>query len=120
MTRRNFAGFEPDVIEFFKNYQWPGNIRELSNSIERAVLLEEADTIRMENVSLSGMAGRREFAARPLKNLEASENDLLVQALELSNWVQKDAASRLGVTARKLNYMIHKHGITHAKWRKNK
>jgi len=66
------------------------------------------------------MPRKPEYAAKPLKNLEASENDLLMEALEVSNWVQKDAAARLGVTPRKLNYMIKKHGITHSRWRKNK
>lgn len=119
--KRHFTGFSPEVLEVFKNHHWPGNIRELSNAIERAVLLEEENTIRLENISLSGTPKKPEYAAaRPLKNLEASENDLLMEALELSNWVQKDAAARLGVTPRKLNYMIKKHGITHSRWRKNK
>ena len=55
-----------------------------------------------------------------MKDLEASEKDLLMDALQLSDWVQKDAAGRLGVTARKLNYMIKKHAITHPRWRKNR
>jgi DNA-binding NtrC family response regulator len=118
--KRHFTGFSPEVLQLFKNHHWPGNIRELSNAIERAVLLEEDNIIRLENISLSGMHRKPEYTAKPLKNLEASENDLLMEALEMSNWVQKDAASRLGVTPRKLNYMIKKHGITHARWRKNK
>jgi DNA-binding NtrC family response regulator len=118
--KRHFIGFTPEVIETFKNYQWPGNIRELANAIERAVLLEEGNIISLENISLSGMPRKPDITVRPLKNLEASENDLLLEALEMSNWIQKDAASRLGVTARKLNYMIKKHGITHSRWRKNK
>lgn len=119
--KRHFTGFAPDVIQLFKNYQWPGNIRELSNAIERAVLLtDEENIIGLENISLSGKPIKQENVPKPLKNLQANENDLLMEALEMSNWVQKDAASRLGVTARKLNYMIKKHGITHSRWRKNK
>lgn len=118
--KKHFLGFAPEVIELFKKHHWPGNIRELSNAIERAVLLEESNIIRMENISLSGMSRKSESAPKPLKDLEASEKDLLVEALEQSGWIQKDAAQRLGVTARKLNYMIKKHGITNSRWRRNK
>jgi len=107
-------------MELFKRHHWPGNVRELSNAIERAVLLEESSRITLESISLSGFSPRTEVPSKPLKDLEASEKDLLVEALELSEWIQKDAASRLGVTARKLNYMIKKHGITHGRWRKNR
>ena len=118
--KRSFNGFAPGVIELFKRHHWPGNVRELSNAIERAVLLEESNRITLDSISLSGFSQKAEFCPRPLKDLEASEKDLLLEALELTDWVQKDAASRLGVTARKLNYMIKKHGITHNRWRKNR
>jgi DNA-binding NtrC family response regulator len=118
--KRNFSGFAPGVTELFKHHHWPGNVRELSNAIERAVLLEESGRITLESISLSGFSHKAKSSSKPLKNLEASEKDLLLEALELSGWVQKDAASRLGVTARKLNYMIKKHGITHSRWRKNR
>jgi len=103
----------------FKGYHWPGNIRELSNAIEWAVLLEDSRFIRRENITLYGM-GRRVNTPPPPKDLETGEKEMLLEALELSDWVQKDAADRLGVTPRKLNYMVRKHGITHSRWRKNK
>ncbi|MDR3566796.1 MAG: sigma-54 dependent transcriptional regulator [Syntrophobacteraceae bacterium] len=118
--KRNFNGMAPGVMELFRRHPWPGNIRELSNTIERAVLLEESNRITTDSITLSGFSNRAEIPARPIKDLETSEKDLLVKALELADWVQKDAATRLGVTARKLNYMIKKHGITHGKWRKNR
>jgi DNA-binding NtrC family response regulator len=118
--KRSFNGFAPGVIELFKRHHWPGNVRELSNAIERAILLEESNRITVHSISLSGLSQKSEFSPKPLKDLTASEKDLLLEALSLSDWIQKDAASRLGVTARKLNYMIKKHSITHARWRKNK
>lgn len=118
--KRNFRGFVPQVVDLFKRHSWPGNVRELSNVIERAVLLEESDLVTMENVSLSGFLQKEDCQPTLVKDLEASEKDLLLEALKMNDWVQKDAAVRLGVTARKLNYMIKKHGITHARWRKNK
>ncbi len=117
---KNFSGFAPQVVELFRRHHWPGNVRELSNTIERAVLLEESKVITLENISLSDFSQKTQWSPKPVMDLEASEKDLLLEALKLNDWVQKDAANRLGVTARKLNYMIKKHGITHARWRKNK
>ncbi len=118
--KKNFEDFAPEVMELFRRHPWPGNVRELSNTIERAVLLEENNRITLQSISLSGFTHKTEISTKPIKDLETSEKDLLLKALELSDWVQKDAANRLGVTARKLNYMIKKHGITHNRWRKNK
>ena len=118
--KKHFNGFSPEVTELFRRHPWPGNVRELSNTIERAVLLEENNRITMESISLAVFSRKAEISSKPIKDLETSEKDLLVKALELADWVQKDAAARLGVTARKLNYMIKKHGITHNKWRRNR
>ncbi len=118
--KRNFPAFEPGVMDLFRRHPWPGNVRELSNTIERAVLLEESNRITTDSITLSGFSHKAEIPTKPIKDLETSEKDLLLNALGLSDWVQKDAAARLGVTARKLNYMIKKHGITHNRWRRNK
>lgn len=119
--KKNFNGFTPGVMDLFKRHTWPGNVRELSNTIERAILLEESNRITLESISVSGFSQKADPpSSKPIKDLETSEKDLLVKALELADWVQKDAAIRLGVTARKLNYMIRKHGITHTRWRRNK
>ncbi|MDR3555449.1 MAG: sigma-54 dependent transcriptional regulator [Syntrophobacteraceae bacterium] len=119
-VKKDFNGFGPGIMDLFKRHLWPGNVRELANTIERAVLLEESNRITLQSISLSGFSHRAETSPKPLKDLETSEKDLLLKALELTDWVQKDAATRLGVTARKLNYMIKKHGITHSRWRRNK
>ncbi|MEN6440225.1 MAG: sigma-54 dependent transcriptional regulator [Syntrophobacter sp.] len=116
---RQFAGFSPEVVQLFKTYHWPGNIRELSNAIERAALLEDSRFISTENITLYGMKRSNSVTQGP-KDLQTGEKEMLMEALEHSDWIQKDAAQRLGITARKLNYMVKKHGITHNRWRKNK
>jgi transcriptional regulator of acetoin/glycerol metabolism len=52
--------------------------------------------------------------------LEEAERQLIVQALERSGWVQKEAARMLGLSSRALNYRVQRLGITHAGWRKNR
>jgi transcriptional regulator with GAF, ATPase, and Fis domain len=58
--------------------------------------------------------------AKQLRLSDAEEKELIYRALEKNLWIQKEAASELGLSPRALNYRIKKHGITHNRWRKNK
>jgi transcriptional regulator with GAF, ATPase, and Fis domain len=58
--------------------------------------------------------------AEPSNTLDDRERETILTALEDSLWIQKEAAKRLGISPRALNYRIQKHGITHTRWRKNK
>ena len=106
----------------FQQYPWPGNIRQLSNTIERAILMEDGRVIRQESISLPKINVLSPFRANSvhLKRSEDEEREMISQALENTLWIQKDAARQLGITPRALNYRIRKLGITHARWRKNK
>jgi DNA-binding NtrC family response regulator len=53
-------------------------------------------------------------------SLRELERELVLEALERSGFLQKDAAKLLGISRRKLNYMIRRMGITHASWRRNR
>ena len=52
-------------------------------------------------------------------SLVSHERDLILMALEECLWVQKNAAKKLGISPRALNYKINKLGITHHHWRRN-
>ena len=120
-VKKRVDGFSPGVINLFKSYPWPGNIRELSNVIERAAIIEESHIIHRESVSLPepSSAPHSDPGRQPLQ-LGDNERSLIQQALDESLWIQKDAAVRLGITPRILNYKIKKYGITHPRWRKNR
>ena len=130
--RKKTKGFSAETIELIRNHQWPGNIRELKNLVERAVLVvEEGQEIQAKDLSMSGKdyfaAGgkdrRRSTDGELLNldtlNLEVIEKEAILRALELRNWVQKDAANLLGISPRALNYKINYHNITHTSWKKN-
>ena len=121
-VKKHVEACSPDVIELFQNYTWPGNIREMSNTIERAILLADGSVIRKENVSLQkiDVVPPSEKAPQTLRLSKGQEKDLIYQALEKSLWIQKDAAKELGITPRALNYRIKKLGITHSRWRKHR
>ncbi len=55
-----------------------------------------------------------------IESLAAQEKELILKILEECLWVQKNAAQKLGISPRALNYKINKLGITHPHWRRNK
>jgi DNA-binding NtrC family response regulator len=124
VVKKKIDSFAPDVIELFRQYPWPGNIRQLSNTIERAILLEDGKVIRSESISLPNLKISNKLSphhqAVGLRLSEDQEKDMISNALTENLWIQKDAAHQLGITPRALNYRIKKLGITHSRWRKNK
>ena len=129
--RKNTRGFTEETMRLLKNHQWPGNIRELKNIIERAVLMvDDGEMITKEALAFSGKdyfaAGGSErrkssttTAGFSTLKLEELERESICQALEVSKWIQKDAAELLGISARSLNYKIKYHQITHPSWKRN-
>lgn len=128
MVKKRVDGFSKEAIQILADYHYPGNIRELSNLIERAVLWEDSHIIQSESLSLpSGLLTPQSLAPEPqeshtdyLPYLIDQERELILDALEKSLWIQKDAAERLGISPRVLNYKVKKFGITHKRWRKNR
>ena len=123
--KKKIDGFTPDVTGAFLDYSWPGNIRQLANTIERAAILEDSGRIQIQNVILpelqrSNSAVEEMITDKPPESLVDREKETIVQVLEDCLWIQKDAAGKLGITPRSLNYKIRKYGITHPRWRKNK
>lgn len=124
---RKIRSVHREALKMLSDYHWPGNIRELENTIERTVVMTEGDVITPELL-------RPLFAKRTLASgeeakillppngvcLEDVEKSLVNQALERSNWIQKDAANLLNISSRVLNYKIKRFAITHESWRQNK
>ncbi len=132
-TRRDINSFNSEAMSRIQAYSWPGNIRQLANTIERAVILAEGNQIIPENLLLPTLSGTSQKTAeatvahvhveKPVNNdisLAGQEKDLILRVLEECLWVQKNAAKKLGISPRALNYKIRKLGITHPHWRRNK
>ncbi|TDI96109.1 MAG: sigma-54-dependent Fis family transcriptional regulator [Caldithrix sp.] len=130
--RKEVKGFNKETEALIRNHSWPGNIRELKNLIERSVLVcEDGEMISPEDLAMPGedyfAAGGRDrrksrdggFISFNTLNLETIEKETILYALQDSKWVQKDAASQLGVSPRALNYKINQYDITHSSWKKN-
>jgi two-component system response regulator HydG len=117
--KKKIAGLEPDALKLLMRYQWPGNIRELENTIERAMLLAEGSHIAVDDLRLGdfGTSAPAREGTSVVKvpptgiPLEEVERMALIEALKMSNWVQKDAAELLSISPRVMNYKIKTLGI---------
>jgi two-component system response regulator AtoC len=110
--KKRVRGVAPDAMRQLQSYRWPGNIRELRNAIERAMLLAEGDTLTVDDFPL-GIGGtirlgdRVELPAGGI-DLEQLERSLVVQALERTGWNQTKSAALLGVNRDQIRYRIEK------------
>ncbi|MDO9464037.1 MAG: sigma-54 dependent transcriptional regulator [bacterium] len=107
----------PEVVQILMKYNWPGNIRELENVIERAVILEEGDTISIE--SLPDKLREQEIEidedrliAEGLKNtVEQTERNIILKAFKECAGNQYQTAKKLKVSRQNLQYKLKKYRI---------
>lgn len=112
-------GIDQEVERLFYEYHWPGNIRELENVIERAMILCPGDTIRVSDLprSFQASAGRTlgvsdiPFKENLSETLADVEKALILRALDLANNVQSHAAKILGIGKSGLNQKIKKYNL---------
>lgn len=118
---RSGVGFTTAARERILSHAWPGNVRELRNAVERALLLADGDRVDARHFGIPDASARPGGVAPGASlDLEETERALVMEALRRTGHVQKEAARLLGVSRRKLNYMIQKLAITHPTWRRNR
>ena len=106
-----------ELMSNFKNYHWPGNVRQLENSIERIVLLSGGAEITVNELPdfLRDPRSNVEILPADLPdagvNIEAVEKELLLRALRKFGGNQTRAARFLNLSRRALSYRLHKHGL---------
>ena len=126
------ASLTPDAIDRLQTHDFPGNVRELENILERAFTLCDAELIGPEDLhignspSLAGLSGASSATASPqaqeaptlpegeidLENyLETIERQAIEKALEATRWNKTAAAKRLGISFRALRYRLKKLGM---------
>jgi Nif-specific regulatory protein len=115
-----------ELLDFFINYTWPGNVREMQNLVERMVILAEGDRLSLSDLppslfSLEKMKqekaqevvekGENRQPAFTRKSLQDIERSEIEAALRRNGWVQVRAARELGLSERQIGYRIKKYGL---------
>ena len=117
-TGRRIRGFSPQAFEMLRQYRWPGNIRELKNVVERAVLYARGDYIEAGDLALSSLSTASESgdlsvvgSGFELMSLAEVEREHIVKTLRATNWNKSRAASILGIERSTLDRKIKRYNI---------
>lgn len=120
---KNIGAISTEAMEMLKKYDYPGNVRELENIIERTVALEGGATILPESLPpfVNTPTGRKMASSHEIEITEDGidldkvmgqiEKELLVKAIHASNGVKKRAAKLLHITFRSMRYRVEKYGL---------
>ena len=101
------------AINALAGHQFPGNVRELENILERSIALAEGNRIEVAdlNLPLESVTDTTSAAGSQKAHVENSEASRIVEALNTTRWNRKEAAKILGLTYRQLRYRIKQLGI---------
>ena len=121
---KNISRISPEALRILLNYEYPGNVRELQNIIERAVALENTQELTAQNLS-SYLEEQLPLKKGPFdldipkegidleKMVEDLERTLLVKALDRTKGIKKKAAELLNINFRSMRYRLEKYGLNH-------
>jgi DNA-binding NtrC family response regulator len=109
----------PAALAAFQRHDFPGNVRELENVVERALILAGSDPIDVDHLPFAAAAPAGAPGSRPWipaipaegLSLEVLERELILQALELARGNKSQAARLLGLTRRTLYSRMERHGL---------
>ncbi len=107
-NNKNITGISDEAMEVLHYHSWPGNIRELRNVLERAVVLATSETIGLKELP-DKLLDTKESEGDSLKNkIDFYEKKVIVDTLEAHNWNKEEAARMLGVDLATLYRKIKK------------
>jgi DNA-binding NtrC family response regulator len=111
---KQIEGFTPAAYDMLSAYDWPGNIRELRNLVERMVVLAHGKVIDVADIPAQvrerGSGGEERVDAE--LTVDEMEKRMVVQALEKTNGNRTKAAEKLGISRRTLHRKLNQYGIT--------
>ena len=110
--KRETMTLTPDADNALRHYPWPGNIRELSHVIERAVLLSRSNEVTREGLQLDLTPALPAETHEPVPTLEQGERNLIVQAMKHTGGNTQNAADLLGITTSALYRRMAKYRLS--------
>jgi two-component system NtrC family response regulator len=113
---KEIAGLSSEAQDVLLKYDYPGNVRELENIIERAVVIAREAVISVEDLPFresmeETAAGRKAEEGLLRGSIEELERNLIVEAMEKAGDHQSRAAELLGISERMLRYKLKKYGL---------
>ncbi|MBI9097425.1 MAG: sigma-54-dependent Fis family transcriptional regulator [Spirochaetaceae bacterium] len=111
-NKKQITGVSHDAMDLLMKYNYPGNIRELENIVERSIVFSRSDTIKMSDLPPLIDIDRDEKNSVFLINknydelMSGYESDLITQALKESNGNKSEAARKLGISERRIRSRI--------------
>jgi two-component system response regulator PilR (NtrC family) len=120
---KSIGGISAEAMDMLKKYDYPGNVRELENIIERTVALEGGATILPESLPpfVNTPSGRKLASTHEIQITEDGldldkvmgqmEKELLIKAIHAAGGVKKKAAKLLNITFRSMRYRVEKYGL---------
>ena len=116
-NRKMIRGFSPDVMDLLIRNRWKGNVREMENVVERAVIMSRGDMIQREDlpahlldVDQEGVQG-----VTPGRPLSEMEREAILSTLDLTGGNRTETARMLGISRRTLQYKLKEYGVTEKK-----
>ena len=113
--KKDIKTISPTVVKALQDYDWPGNIRELENTIERAVVLSTGEEIRLENLIYHGIGTKFSFLhaeGGEFKTLEHLEKEYIAAVLQAHHGNRSQTAKILGIDRKTLLTKIKKYNLT--------
>ena len=117
-TGRRIRGYTPEALKAMQRYRWPGNVREMKNVVERAVVLARGDELDVEDLTLSNLStdGDTVDPALPVdqyepRSLSEIEQIHVLATLQATGWNKSRAASILGIERSTLDRKIRRYEL---------
>ena len=120
-TGRKIRGFTPRAMEQMQRYRWPGNVREMKNVIERAIVLAEGEYIDQQDLMLSKLpttGDTTDVPSVPMEFVPSSLADVerqhILATLQATDWNKSQTASLLGIERSTLDRKIRRYDLHEA------
>jgi Nif-specific regulatory protein len=104
-------GISTAALALLTKYDWPGNVREMENLIERMVIMADNDEIDAGLLPAFLREHGKEQGSEPLSRIAEMERKEVIAALERNSWNKTHTARELGITLRQIGYRVRKFGL---------